>query len=56
MNVVGNRNLFQAAAEQAAEGPMRLVMASSDQLHPTRFARYRPTDGTTPKTLGAGTA
>jgi UDP-glucose 4-epimerase len=49
VNVIGTRNVFEAAAERAADHPVRLVMASSDQVYPTRFARYRPTDENHPR-------
>jgi UDP-glucose 4-epimerase len=48
-NVVGTYNVLRAAAEQAARSPVRLVFASSDQVYPTRFARYRPTDEMHPR-------
>lgn len=44
VNVVGSRNVFECAAEISKDKPVRMVFASSDQVYPTRFARYRPTD------------
>ncbi|WIY52589.1 NAD(P)-dependent oxidoreductase [Devosia sp. YIM 151766] len=44
VNVVGTYNVLRAAAEQARHRKVRMVFASSDQVYPTRFARYRPTD------------
>ncbi|RDW14732.1 NAD-dependent epimerase/dehydratase family protein [Paracoccus thiocyanatus] len=49
VNVTGTRNVFEAAAALATDHPVRLVMASSDQVYPTRFARYRPTDENHPR-------
>lgn len=49
VNVTGTRNIFEAASALAAAHPVRLVMASSDQVYPTRFARYRPTDENHPR-------
>ncbi len=49
VNVEGTRHVLDAAAELAAEGGVRLVFASSDQVYPTRFARYRPTDEQHPR-------
>ncbi|WNJ88062.1 NAD(P)-dependent oxidoreductase [Bosea sp. 685] len=48
-NVVGTRNVLEAAAALAVQNPLRLVFASSDQVYPTRFARYRPTDENHPR-------
>lgn len=48
-NVVGTYNVLRAAADVAQHKPVRLVFASSDQVYPTRFARYRPTDENHPK-------
>lgn len=48
-NVMGTYNVLRAAAEQSAKKPLRLVFASSDQVYPTRFARYRPTDELHPR-------
>ena len=44
VNVLGTHNVLLAAAALAAERPIRLIFSSSDQVYPTRFARYRPTD------------
>lgn len=49
VNVVGTRNVLEVASELAAHAPVRMVFASSDQVYPTRFARYRPTDENHPK-------
>lgn len=49
VNVMGTRHVLETAAELAAAHPVRLVMASSDQVYPTRFARYRPTDENHPR-------
>jgi UDP-glucose 4-epimerase len=49
VNVVGSRNVFETAAELSRKQPLRLVFASSDQVYPTRFARYRPTDENHPR-------
>lgn len=43
-NVTGSYNVFESAAQAAESRPVRLVFASSDQVYPTRFARYRPVD------------
>lgn len=43
-NVTGTFNVFECAAELAANRSVRVVFASSDQVYPTRFARYRPVD------------
>lgn len=48
-NVEGTYNVLRAASEEAAKNPVRLVFASSDQVYPTRFARYRPTDEQHPR-------
>lgn len=48
-NVVGTYNVLRVAAELAASRTVRLVFASSDQVYPTRFARYRPTDELHPR-------
>ncbi len=48
-NVQGTYNVLRVAAEEAATKPVRLVFASSDQVYPTRFARYRPTDELHPR-------
>lgn len=48
-NVVGTYNVLRATAEQSQHKPVRLVFASSDQVYPTRFARYRPTDELHPR-------
>ncbi len=48
-NVEGTYNVLRAAATEAKSRPVRLVFASSDQVYPTRFARYRPTDENHPK-------
>lgn len=48
-NVEGTYNVLRVAAEVSASGPVRLVFASSDQVYPTRFARYRPTDELHPR-------
>ncbi len=44
VNVVGTHNVLKVAAALAAKQKLRLIFASSDQVYPTRFARYRPTD------------
>jgi UDP-glucose 4-epimerase len=49
VNVVGTYNVLQAAAALAAERPTRLIFSSSDQVYPTRFAKYRPTDENHPR-------
>ncbi|WP_314325080.1 NAD(P)-dependent oxidoreductase [Paenarthrobacter ilicis] len=49
VNVQGTLNVVRVAAELAAEHPTRLIFASSDQVYPTRFARYRPTDELHPR-------
>lgn len=49
VNVLGSYNVLQVAARLAAERPIRLIFASSDQVYPTRFARYRPTDENHPR-------
>ncbi|RIY01402.1 NAD(P)-dependent oxidoreductase [Aureimonas flava] len=48
-NVAGTRHVVETAAALAATAPVRLVFASSDQVYPTRFARYRPTDECHPR-------
>ncbi|SAK56330.1 NAD-dependent epimerase/dehydratase [Caballeronia hypogeia] len=48
-NVVGTYNVLRAAADQTARKRVRLIFASSDQVYPTRFARYRPTDEMHPR-------
>lgn len=48
-NVTGSYNVFEYAAHLAAERPIRLIFASSDQVYPTRFARYRPVDENHPR-------
>ena len=48
-NVMGTYNVLRVAAELAQTKPVRLVFASSDQVYPTRFARYRPTDELHPR-------
>jgi len=48
-NVTGSYNVFDCAARAASERPFRLVFASSDQVYPTRFARYRPVDENHPR-------
>ena len=48
-NVIGTYDVLRAAAEQAAKKPVRLIFASSDQVYPTRFARYRSTDEMHPR-------
>ncbi len=48
VNVVGTYNLFEAAVQQARR-PLRLIFASSDQVYPSRFAGYRPTDENHPR-------
>lgn len=48
-NVIGSYNVFDCAAAVAAERPIRLIFASSDQVYPTRFARYRPVDENHPR-------
>jgi UDP-glucose 4-epimerase len=49
VNVLGTHNVLLAAAALAAERPIRLIFSSSDQVYPTRFARYRPTDELHPR-------
>lgn len=49
VNVVGTYNVLRAAAAESHKRYIRLVFASSDQVYPTRFARYRPTDEAHPK-------
>lgn len=49
VNVVGTYNVLQAAAVESRRRPVRMVFASSDQVYPTRFARYRPTDENHPR-------
>jgi UDP-glucose 4-epimerase len=39
--------VFEAAVQKARR-PLRLIFASSDQVYPGPFARYRPTDETHP--------
>ena len=48
VNVVGTYNVFEAAMQQAGR-PLRLIFASSDQVYPSRFAGYRPTDENHPR-------
>ncbi|MFJ4256351.1 NAD-dependent epimerase/dehydratase family protein [Pseudomonas monteilii] len=48
-NVSGSYNVFESAAQLAAERPIRVIFASSDQVYPTRFARYRPVDENHPR-------
>lgn len=48
-NVMGTYNVLRVASELAEARPVRLVFASSDQVYPTRFARYRPTDELHPR-------
>ncbi|SEB25059.1 NAD(P)-dependent oxidoreductase [Variovorax sp. YR216] len=48
-NVMGTYNVLRVAAEISQSKPVRLVFASSDQVYPTRFARYRPTDELHPR-------
>jgi UDP-glucose 4-epimerase len=48
-NVEGTYNVLRTASEEGASRPVRLVFASSDQVYPTRFARYRPTDELHPR-------
>ncbi|MFJ7005131.1 NAD-dependent epimerase/dehydratase family protein [Pseudomonas putida] len=43
-NVTGSYNVFDCAAQQSSLDTVRLIFASSDQVYPTRFARYRPVD------------
>src|SRR3954451_10832446 len=49
VNVLGTHNVLLASAALAAERPIRLIFSSSDQVYPTRFARYRPTDELHPR-------
>ncbi|OAF07220.1 hypothetical protein AYJ54_18000 [Bradyrhizobium centrolobii] len=49
VNVVGTYNVLRAASAEALKRYVRMVFASSDQVYPTRFARYRPTDENHPK-------
>ena len=49
VNVQGTHNVLRSAAALAADRPVRLIFASSDQVYPTRFARYRPTDELHPR-------
>ncbi|QND72861.1 NAD-dependent epimerase/dehydratase family protein [Tardiphaga robiniae] len=49
VNVVGTHNVLRAAAAASQKRYIRMVFASSDQVYPTRFARYRPTDENHPK-------
>ncbi|MET4483741.1 NAD(P)-dependent oxidoreductase [Bradyrhizobium sp. F1.13.3] len=49
VNVVGTYNVLQAAAAESQKRQVRMVFASSDQVYPTRFARYRPTDENHPR-------
>ncbi|WP_273786053.1 NAD-dependent epimerase/dehydratase family protein [Brucella intermedia] len=49
VNVVGTYNVLRAAAEESKKRYVRMVFASSDQVYPTRFARFRPTDENHPK-------
>ncbi len=49
VNVVGTYNVLRAAASESQKRYIRMVFASSDQVYPTRFARYRPTDENHPK-------
>lgn len=48
-NVTGSYNVFDCAAQEASGHPVRLIFASSDQVYPTRFARYRPVDENHPR-------
>jgi UDP-glucose 4-epimerase len=48
-NVTGSYNVFGCAAQVAAKRPVRIILASSDQVYPTRFARYRPVDENHPR-------
>lgn len=49
VNVVGTYNVLRAAAAESQKRYIRMVFASSDQVYPTRFAHYRPTDENHPK-------
>lgn len=49
VNVAGTYNVLRAAAAESQKRYIRMVFASSDQVYPTRFARYRPTDENHPK-------
>ncbi|WP_273772501.1 NAD-dependent epimerase/dehydratase family protein [Brucella intermedia] len=49
VNVVGTYNVLRAAAAESSKRYVRMVFASSDQVYPTRFARFRPTDENHPK-------
>lgn len=49
VNVVGTYNVLRAAADESKKRYIRMVFASSDQVYPTRFARFRPTDENHPK-------
>lgn len=48
VNVIGAYNVFEAA-RQKANRPLRLIFASSDQVYPGPFPRYRPTDEVHPR-------
>jgi len=48
VNFVGTYHVFEAA-RQVAQRPLRLIFASSDQVYPGPFARYRPTDENHPR-------
>lgn len=49
VNVVGTYNVLRAAASESQKRYIRMVFASSDQVYPTRFARFRPTDENHPR-------
>ncbi|WP_222315138.1 NAD-dependent epimerase/dehydratase family protein [Rhizobium leguminosarum] len=49
VNVVGTYNVLRVAAAESQKRYVRMVFASSDQVYPTRFARFRPTDENHPK-------
>lgn len=49
VNVMGTYNVLRAVATQSRQRHIRMVFASSDQVYPTRFARYRPTDENHPR-------
>ncbi|WP_266064856.1 NAD-dependent epimerase/dehydratase family protein [Brucella intermedia] len=49
VNVVGTYNVLRAAAAESSKHYVRMVFASSDQVYPTRFARFRPTDENHPR-------
>lgn len=48
VNIQGTYHVFEAAIRQGHR-PLRLTFASSDQVYPGPFARYRPTDETHPR-------